>query len=286
MYDRSDEALYRVRIYDDNRITISLHDFNPTPKRETKLPIKNKTTPILKNVYMSCSDYSKLLKRVHRRLWERDFNQDNCVFITLTLKRNIGYHTLNDKLHKFFVYVKRKFGPFEYVRSFELQEKIHRYHIHTILQFENKPIGLDKDAIESLWGLGVCDVQPINDIRGAIQYMTIFKEQHIQRDNEHFTYFRKGTRVISTSQRFGVPIKEDSYRDDFVTYDHLKKILEYHRLSFECGDGTFIRIDSHNYYDYNRMEISLCWDKVFIRSNQDFIDKNFFVFLNDKDKPP
>ncbi len=286
MSDRSNEPLYKVRIYNDNRMTITLHEFNPTPKREPKLPVRNKTTPILTNMYMSCSEYSKLLKRFHRKLWERDFNQNNCVFITLTLNKDLGYHTLSEELRKFFIYVTRKFGPFEYVRVFELQEKIHRYHIHTILQFDNKPTTIDKGIIETLWGLGVCDVQPVYDIRGVIQYITKFKEQHIQQENDHFTYFRKGTRVITTSQHFGIPLNKESYREDYITHDHLNQILKYHWNMFDNGEGPFVRIDSHKHYDFESQESYNCWDKVFIRSTQEFVDRNFISLLSDKDKPP
>lgn len=202
------DKFYKIKVYSDNRILITLHDFIPNPfplpppsSRPDSLSLRPQSE------YMSTKDYRKLLKATHRKLWDLDFEEEKCVFITLTLKEDLDYQQLNNEFHRFLVYIKRKFGKFEYIRSIELQEKTLRLHIHSILQFKTIPKHIDTGVIEKLWGLGICDFQKTFDLRGVLQYITLFKDQHIQKDNPHYTCFLRGSKVISTSQHFGKQIE-------------------------------------------------------------------------------
>ena len=285
MDNKSDESLYRVRIYKDNRMTIFLHEFNPTPMVGPKLPYRNRSTPTLIDVYMTCSDYIKALKRHHRKLWEKDFVEDKCMFATLTLQEDLTYEKLLNEYHRFVVYFTRKFGKFEYFRTIELHEKIPRFHIHLILEFKDNVATITQSDIERLWGLGQCYLEPIDDIRGLIQYLTKFKEQHKQKDNPHFTCFHKGARVLSMSYNFGTPIGQDSFRDCYITHEQMVGLVQHHNDLFFDNNGPFVRIDSHEYYDYVDKEVYRYWDRVYIRATKDSSGKDL-TFLLDKNKPP
>lgn len=276
------ENLYKIRIYDDNRLTIITHDFNPFQRTSPLPSIDNTPTSKIINKYMSTKDYTRLLKRAHKKLWDRSFDQERCAFTTLTLSKDLDYHNLCNEFHRFLVYVKRKFGKFEYLKSIELQEQTLRYHIHAILQFQDILPRINQSNIEKLWGLGVCDYKPVFDIWGVIQYLTKLKEQHLQKENPLFTHFLRGAKVISTSQHFGAQINSDSYRDEYITADHLKFILDFHFNKFSDKSGKFVRVDEHQFYNYQKCKMDSCMDRVFIRTSKEFIDSNFPIISVDK----
>ena len=277
---------YKVKLFKDNRLTITLHGFNPFQSSKP-LPTTrpNASTPILRNEYMSTKDYKKLLKTAHRKLWDKDFTQGYFIFITLTLDRDLTYQRILKEFHRFYVYLKRKFGKVEYIRAIELQEKTLRLHIHSVLQFNYPQPLITKKIIEDLWGLGICDFQPVNDIWGVLQYITKFKPQHQQKENPHFTYFLRGAKVVSTSQHFGTPLSCDSYKEDYISADHLKFILKHHFNEFFNDSGKFVRVDGHRYFNTFKCESDYCIDRVYIRTTKDFIESNF-DFLNEENKPP
>ena len=270
-----DKPKYKVRVYNDNRITISLHNFNPFDGKESNQPIESTNTNKLTNNYMRYKDYVRLLKSYHNKLWDRDFDQSKCVYITLTLKEDLDYQSLNKQFHRFLVYLKRRFGKFEYLRSIEVQEKTRRLHIHSILQFNDYPKLINKQIIEDLWKLGICDCQPVDDIRGVLQYITKFKDPHLQKDNPHFTCFLKGTKVITSSQHFGTKIDEDSYIETYITPDHLNYIVDHHNELSRNDKRKFVRIDQHLFFNTKKKGIDTCMDKIFIRTTKEFIDNNF-----------
>lgn len=270
-----DKPKYKVRIYNDNRMTITLHDFIPFKDREFKQPVPKANTNKLANKFMSYKDYVRLLKSCHKKLWDRDFDQSKCISITLTLKEDLDYQKLNNQFHRFLVYLKRKFGKFEYVRAIEIQKETRRFHIHSIIQFNVLPKLINKKIIEDLWKLGICYYEPVDDIRGGIQYITNPKDPHLQKDNPHFTCFLKGTKVITSSQHFGIKINKNSYEEIYITPEHLKYIIDYHNDLYRKNKGKFVRIDQHQFLNSKKKEIDICMDKIFIRSNKEFIDNNF-----------
>ena len=267
---------YKVKIFDDNRITIVLHSFNsfqnskPLPSTRS-----DSSTATLPNEFMSVKDYKRLLKATHKKLWDRKFEQDNCFFITLTLDRDMNYQKLNNEFHRFLVYVKRKFGKFEYIRAIELQETTPRLHIHTIIQLYRKSTTLNQSIVESLWKLGICNVEPVFDIWGVLQYITKFKDHHKQKNNPYYTCFPRGVRVISASQHFGVKIESTAYREEYISTEHLKFILDYQFNEFFKNEGKFVRVDGHYYFNNSTGESVYCMDRVYIRTTQEFIYNNF-----------
>ena len=270
-----DKPKYKVRIYNDNRMTITLHDFIPFQGKEFKQPVPNAKTKKLANKYMSYKDYVRLLKSCHKKLWDRDFDQSKCVYITLTLKENLDYQKLNYQFHRFLVYLKRKFGKFEYVRAIEIQEDTRRFHIHSIIQFNDFPKLINQQIIEDLWKLGICYYEPADDIRGVFQYITKFKAPHLQKNNPHFTCFLKGTKVITSSQHFGNKIDKDSYVETYITPDHLKHIIDHHNELYRNDKRKFVRIDQHQFFNTKKKGIVTCMDKIFIRTTKEFIVNNF-----------
>lgn len=276
---------YKVKIFKDNRLTITTHGYYPFQGSKPLPTTRPDTaTPVLRNEYMSTKDYKRLLKSTHRKLWDKDFTQGYYIFITLTLDRDLTYQMLLKEFRRFLIYVKRKFGKFEYIRAIELHKKIHRLHIHAVFQFKDKPTHINKSSIEKLWGLGICDIKTTFDIRGILQYITKFKPQHEQKENPHLTYFLRGAKVVSTSQHFGTPINCDSYKEDYISADHLKFILNHHFNEFFENNGKFVRVDSHRYFNTFKCEYDSCMDRVYIRTTKDFIENNFDI-LNEENKP-
>ena len=275
---------YKVKLFDDNRLTITLHGFNPF-KSSKPLPTTrpDTATPIFRNEYMSVKDYKKLLKTTHRKLWDKDFTQGYFIFITLTLDRDLTYKRLLKEFHRFEVAANRKFGKFEYIRAIELQETIPRLHIHIVVQFNEKPAIFNQSIVESLWGLGICNVEPVFDIWGVLQYITQFKDHHKQKNNPYYTCFPRCARVISASQHFGVKIDCTAYREEFISAEHLNFILSYHFNEFANGNGKFVRVDEHRYFNENTGTVEVCKDRVFIRTTKEFIDSNFEI-LNQENK--
>ena len=75
-----------------------------------------------------------------------------------------------------------------------------------IAQFNDFPLDLNKNNLEALWKLGICDIKQAYDLRGGIQYITKYKENSInysddeylkpfksaiQKQDKHLTYFLK-----------------------------------------------------------------------------------------------
>ncbi len=266
---------YKVRIYNDNRMTITLHDFIPFKDREFKQPVPKANTNKLANKFMSYKDYVRLLKSYHKKLWDRDFDESKCIFITLTLKEDLDYQKLNKQFHRFLVYLKRRYGKVEYVRAIEIQKKTQKLHIHSIIQFNDFPKPINKKIIEDLWKLGICHYRRTKDIRSGIQYITRFKDPHFNKDNPHLTCFLKGTKVITSSQNFGTKINKNSYEETYITPEHLKYIIDYHNDLYRKNKGKFVRIDQHVFYNKKITDLDFCKDRVFIRTTKEFIDNNF-----------
>ncbi len=266
---------YKVRIYNDNRMTITLHDFIPFKDREFKQPVPKANTNKLANKFMSYKDYVRLLKSWHKKLWDRDFDQSKCKYITLTLKKDLDYQKFTKEFRRFLLYVKRKFGEFEYVRAIELQKKTFRYHIHAVIQFKDYPMHFRKRIIENLWGLGMCHVKRVKDIWAPLQYITTFKKQHRQKDNPNYTWFLRGTKVITCSQHFGTKISKDSYEETYIDCDHLKYIIDYHNELHRNNNGKFVRVDQHVFFNKKKADLDTCKDMIFIRTTREFIENNF-----------
>lgn len=260
----------KVRIYIDNTVEIIPHSFYPTPPKLDYLP-KNpyRESTYIESSYMSSRDYSLTIKRIHRKLFSKQLSMDNLYFFTLTLKEKISLKQLNVAFHNFIVYVKRYFGKVEYLRAFEFHNKGDRLHVHVLLSFKDNPANLTKDFIEKyLWKLGNVHFEKSWNITGAIQYLTTYKKNNIQKNqNKGYTYFPKGTKIFSMSKNFILSDKEykEIEIDKETYYFILSKKAEINK------SGGFVREDKHFYYDERTQTTRECMDRVFIRSNNDVI---------------
>ncbi len=97
---------------------------------------------------------------------------------------------------------------------------------------------------------------------GVLEYCTTYKKNNIQKGkNKGYTYFPKGTKIISMSENFIVKNKEyEEFEIDKSTfYNFLSQ-----REEIEINGG-FMRIDKHSYFNNYYQETKECIDRVFVR---------------------
>ena len=192
----------KVEILEKNRCTISMHDIKPYDRQKFDYT-KNKDK--IMGIYMRTRSYVRNLKSFHKTLWELHFDNGNFYLISLTFKDDIEFRHIEQRLRTFRTALKRRYGKFEFARAIVVTKK-HSYHIHMIAQFNDFPLDLNKNNLEALWKLGICDIKQAYDLRGGIQYITKYKENSInysddeylkpfksaiQKQDKHLTYFLK-----------------------------------------------------------------------------------------------
>lgn len=256
----------KVKIYKDNTLEIIPHPYYSNSQKRNLLP-KNpyRESVFIESSYMSSKEYSLLLKRRYRELFNKQLLLDNPYFFTLTLRERLSLNQLNKEFHKFIVYVKRRVGKPEYLRVFEFHNKGTRLHIHALLTFKERPINLNKEYIEKyLWKLGSVHFKRAWSAMGALEYCTTYKLNNIQKGkNKYLTYFPKGTKIISMSENFVVSDKD--YDEKIVDTKTFYNLLSQKENIEE--NGGFMRIDEHFYFNEYYQEVKVCLDRVFVRFN-------------------
>ena len=263
----------KVRIYQDNRVVISLHPYQTTLKKKKLLPKSPYEDDLHPLHLMTRKNYIRQLNAFHKRLWERDFSTGKYYFITLTLKQKLSLEKLIKEFHRFVVYLRRKFNKIEYFRAIEHHNDYKRLHIHLILQLQEDSLPCNHKVITKLWGLGHCQVKPITNIRHAIVYLTKSKEDNIHYYNYKYTYFPIKSRILSCSNNFGKKIEE--YRDEFITHSQYYSIMKKSLEEKQKDRSTFIRVDRHTYLNYRECELMDCIDKVYLVLDKEFVSNNF-----------
>ncbi len=88
----------KKRTYSDGRIRYIMHQYQKANKPPYQGSFKKeKMNPdIIKNMTSKC--YKRLLKANFKKLYEREFNLSNCLFITLTFKDKLDIETVNLKI--------------------------------------------------------------------------------------------------------------------------------------------------------------------------------------------
>lgn len=108
----------KKRTYSDGRIRYIMHQYQKANKPPYQGSFKKeKMNPdIIKNMTSKC--YKRLLKANFKKLYEREFNLSNCLFITLTFKDKLDIETVNLKFKQFIKKLRIHFGKLEYMRRF------------------------------------------------------------------------------------------------------------------------------------------------------------------------
>lgn len=264
----------KVEILEKNRCTISMRDIKPYDRQKFDYT-KNKDK--IMGIYMRTRSYVRNLKSFHKKLWDLHFDNGNYYLITLTFNDEIQFRYIEQRLRTFRTALKRRYGKFEYVRAIELTKQ-HSYHIHMIVQFIDFPLDLNKNNIEALWKLGICDIKQAYDLRGGIQYITKYKENSIhysddeylkpfksaiQKRDKYLTYFPKNANLFAKSDNFGKETIDNETKKIVTTKEKFKNFLDYLK---ERNKQIFTRIDGHNYLDKDGKQ-RYCMDKLYIRGS-------------------
>ena len=253
----------KIKIYGDNTLEIIPHPYYHNPNKNTLIPKNpNRESSFIESSFMNSKEYSLLLKRTYRKLFTSQLCLNNAFFITLTLKEIISIKQLNKEFHKFIVYTRRKISKPEYFRAFEFHNKGNRLHVHVLLSFNQQPTNLTKEFIEkNLWKLGAVDIKKSWSTMGALEYCTTYKRNNIQNDkNKGYTYFPKGTKIISMSENFIVKNKDyEEFEIDKSTFHNFLSQREEIEIN-----GGFMRIDKHSYFNNYYQEVKECIDRVFV----------------------
>jgi len=159
---------------------------------------------------MRTSAYHRTINRKGESLAELDLNQDNCIFITLTIshEKYNNYVTMLNAFGNFMQYINRytkeKNNQVRMIRGIEVQRKSGFFHIHTVLEFMDKPPTLSHKRLRSYWTLGAVHRNlkvDVYDIEGLLQYLTKFKAGSLKKDQKFLTYFPKGAQIIYIDKR-------------------------------------------------------------------------------------
>ena len=251
----------KLKEFSDGNILITTHQYYKLKPKRIETPIDFNSNIVSYSCYMSCRDYSLLLKRHYKKLFDKELFRDNPYFFTLTINNYMSTKDLLKKLHNFFVGLNRHFGKFEYFRTLEHNSK-YLLHCHILISFYNKPIGLNSDYVSKhLWKLGFVCVKEVSSFMGVLEYLTTFKTQNRHPKTKFYTHFFKGTKIISMSEKFIIGKK--TFKEYTIDENQYKRIIKDNEHLNSCGG--FMKIDSHNYFDDDSQKSKTCIDRVYIR---------------------
>ena len=162
----------------------------------------NKSPPIKTNEPMTKSAYIRTLNRYFEKLIELDLNEENCLFLTLTISdaKHNSYKAISTRFKAFTNKVRfsKKFSE-SYVgaiRFIEVQRKGF-FHIHCVLVFNRQLIKIPWKTLWRMWGWGYIKVKQVNYLIGLFDYLTNAK--HGVDDLSKFTLYAKRSKIIYIS---------------------------------------------------------------------------------------
>lgn len=261
-----DEKKYQVKIYDNERIIVSMHSYNPFKSRTEWNGHKRSKNY---NEYMSKKDYFKTIRRWSEKIWKLNIDSNKCKFITLTLKEDMSWEVLLNKFTSFMYSIRRNFGNnTQYIRAVELQENSKRFHIHLVLVFEDNPPNISIKWIEDHWPYGYIHRENVNDVYGLMQYLTLFDTNALQSKSQGATHFPKNAKILSTSIK-----PSTAERIIEINESEYKYLRSYYDRLYYAEDGKYIKEDGHIYNDNG--ETKYCLDKVYIQASKEFVYNNY-----------
>ena len=261
----SKERECKVALYND-RVTVQLNVNNAL----TLANVKNRVLPTKKRdaefPYMTKIQYRKAIKKDRNKLYDLDIQAYKSIYITLTTSAACSWNDMVRKFQNFILCLKRHFGKVYYIRAIETHEKGKRFHIHTIIMFENGiPTEINKKWIKKHWKQKVVDYQKVIEPYGIIEYMTIFKDNNINPKNGKYTKLPQFVQVISHSEDF----PESEKKEMITTKTEMTKIVD----SFneyclnETGNKAYVFTDGHMYRDKNTGEIKYSLDRLYLHKS-------------------
>ena len=262
------------RTYSDGRIRYIMHGYKDNEKKPIREVLKNKDIDpnTIKNMSVKC--YKRLLKDNFRKLYAREYNENNCLFVTVTLKNKLDIKEVNEKFKQFIKKIVNHFGKVEYMRRLAVHKDNTRFHIHSVIEFETLP-KYYKRKIKKLWNLGTCYIESVNkteqgDIYNLFSYILRFEEEVVKQYYPNYTILPRKAKVVTISQHFG---KISEYEDKPISFRKFEEKMKYYNGLKHYPDmikpDIFIKIDKHYYYE-NPMNFNSslqeCLDNIFIVS--------------------
>lgn len=160
--------------------------------------------PVNRNEPMTKTAFRRTLNRYFERLVELDLEKEKCLFLTLTIcnEKYDHYEKISDRFKDFTNKIRfnRKVGN-SYLGSARFIEVQQRgfFHIHCIVVFNRKNVGLTWKDLRRMWGWGYVKVKPVNNFLGLFDYLT--NPKHGTGSDGEFTRYPKGARAIYISRK-------------------------------------------------------------------------------------
>ena len=231
--------------YSDGAVATLCKNVRRRSKKIVK--VRNRPPPVNRNEPMTKVALKRTLNRYFERLFELDINNNNCLFVTLTISsQNDNKYQRVSGLFKRFIGGIRGLAKNSYIgtfRSIELQRNGF-FHIHCVLIFDKENNVLSSSDIESLWKWGLIEVKAVKDRFGLFDYFTNIKHDLENGKDEIFTKYPKGARIIYISPN----LPKCSTNNSAVPQE----------LSNDCE----AHIKSHQFYDSNSNKMRTKIDKL------------------------
>ncbi len=210
-------------------------------------------SPVNRNEPMTKTAYKRTLHRYFERLIELDLEKEKCLFLTLTIcdEKYNSYSKISGRFKHFIYEIRSKVGN-SYVgtiRFIEVQQKGF-FHIHCVLIFNSKNINLTWRELHKIWGLGYVKIKPVNYLIGLFDYLTNQKHNAKKEDNNKFTRYPKGAKVIYISPNLP-KCKSETIS---ISVEECSALIR----NEECIGHLKI----HKYFDTETQKIRVCIDKM------------------------
>ncbi len=211
--------------------------------------------PVNRNEPMTQTAFRRTLNRYYERLVELDLEKEKCLFLTLTIcnEKYNDYEKICDRFKVFTNNIKsnHKVGN-SYVgaaRFVEVQQKGF-FHIHCIVVFNVKNIGLTWKDLRRMWGWGYVKVKTVNNLLGLFDYLT--NPKHGTENYGNFTRYPKGARVIVISPNLPKCKSENITisSEEFAALVQSEKCIGHLKI--------------HKYFDTNTQKVCTAIDKMIL----------------------
>lgn len=217
--------------------------------RRHSFPLVKRSEPMTKTAYR------RTLNRNFEKLIELDIINEKCLFLTLTIRdeKYNTYEKISDRFKHFTneVRTSKKVGD-SYVgtaRFIEVQKKGF-YHVHCIIVFDTADIKLTWKDLHRMWGWGFVKVAAVYGFNGLIDYLTNLKCGVQSEQNDKFTRYPKGARVIFISPNLP---RGKSETVNMTAEEYASLISD---------EKCFGHFKGHKYYDTETKKTQLCIDKM------------------------
>lgn len=248
----------RILTYSDGRTAIVCKKGNTGVKSAIK--VRGRFPPVNRKEPMTKEALKRTLNRYFEKLFELDLEDEKCRFVTLTIcnEKHNSYNKICERFKHFIgeVRAKTKKHYIGTARFIELQENGF-FHIHCILVFDSKNIDLTCKDLHKMWGWGLVDVKTVKNRFGLFDYLTNLKHNATNGNDNKFTRYPKGARVIYISPQ----LSKSKSKNISLSPEEISQLQEV----TEFEEHTKI----HQYYDPTTKKVRTCIDKkILIQKNK------------------